>query len=96
MKKIFLDAEPRRPLPEKKADNPQMMFILGGLRAARATHGKARAVAIRDLCEVMQCSEKELQFLFQGEETTSSIFAMPDDVRREAALQAVTTSHAAE
>ncbi len=66
---------------------PSADFIQAAIRAAKHSRHSARTKIIADVCDILDCSKKDLDFLFMPQ-TARADFHFPDYRRETAFLEA--------
>ncbi len=88
MNKLFR----RTSIDDAPISNPassDVVFIAGGLKAAKNCPEIHRQKVLHDVSQVLQCTPQDLNFLFdaQGDEPDNSIYDFPDSERRRQVLR---------
>lgn len=78
----FEDKEEPETKPVSSETTSEMLFIQGGLRAARNSPPSIRETVMNDLSHIMGCSTESLEFLFGSDQDDKSIYDFPDSERR--------------
>ena len=90
MKTVFENRPPRQLAPVTQDASADVVFISGGLKAAKNSRKLVRSNVLDDVSEALNCQPEELSFLFDSESTIASdseIFDFPDSERRRTVIR---------